>query len=169
MEVIQKCDLLKWKQACIYNIRSSADKVVVKCSLLVQRVKIYTVTWKPRAPLCTWENKCDLLWARVPSGLARVLRCSASHGYAHVMAGTERPTRSARQTPAEPLMASSFDFYFFSGYEFLILTVQFSLAKILILDVRNWIYTSNNGYFWYQQLLFTSNNVNSWYQQLHFH
>lgn len=56
-----------------------------------------------RAPLCTWENKCDLLWARVPSGLARALRCSASHGYAHVTAGTERPTRSARQTPAEPL------------------------------------------------------------------
>lgn len=40
VEVIQKCDLLKWKQACIYNIHSSADKAVVKCSLLVQRVKM---------------------------------------------------------------------------------------------------------------------------------
>ncbi len=50
--------------------------------------------------------------------------------------------------------ASRLDFYSFSGYEFLISTIQFSLVKMFILDIRNWISTSNNGYFGYQQLHF---------------
>lgn len=48
------------------------------------------------------ENKCDLplLWARVPSGLARALRCSVSHSYArhrwHRVSDTQSQTDSSR-------------------------------------------------------------------------
>ncbi len=34
-------------------------------------------------------------------------------------------------------MASRFDFYSLSGYEFLISTITFALVKKLILDIRN--------------------------------
>ncbi len=37
-----------------------------------------------------------------------------------------------------------FYFYSFTGYEFLISTIQFLLVKMLILHIRNWISTSKN-------------------------
>ncbi len=48
--------------------------------------------------------------------------------------------------PEASSMASRFDFYSFSGYEFLISTIQFLLVQMLILDIRNWISASNNGH-----------------------
>ncbi len=44
-------------------------------------------------------------------------------------------------------MESHFDFYSFSGYEILISIIQFSLVKMVNLDIRNWISTSNNVFF----------------------
>ncbi len=45
------------------------------------------------------------------------------------------------------IMASRFDFYSFSEYEFLISTIQFLPVTVLILDIRNSILTRHNGYF----------------------
>ncbi len=61
---------------------------------------------------------------------------------------------TVRITNSYAPMASHFDFYSFSGYEFLISTIQFLLVKMLILDIRNYISTSNNVNFWYQQFNF---------------
>jgi len=44
-------------------------------------------------------------------------------------------------------MASRFNFYSFPAYESLISTIQFSLVKMIILDIRNNISTSNTGDF----------------------
>ncbi len=52
-------------------------------------------------------------------------------------------------------MASHFDFYSFLVYEFLISTIQFLLVKMLTLDIRNLISTSNNGYFDISHLMST--------------
>ncbi len=49
-------------------------------------------------------------------------------------------------------MASRFDFYSFSGYEFLISTIQFLLVKMLISDIMNVIIISNKSNFRYQKL-----------------
>ncbi len=38
------------------------------------------------------------------------------------------------------------DFYSFTLYEFLISSIQFSLVKMVILDIGNWITTRNNYY-----------------------
>ncbi len=51
-------------------------------------------------------------------------------------------------------MASRFDLYSLSEYEFLISTIQFLLVKMLVLDIRHSISTSNIGYFGYQQFNF---------------
>jgi len=44
-------------------------------------------------------------------------------------------------------LANHFNFYSFPGYEFLISNIKFSLVKMIIIDIRNNISTSNNGNF----------------------
>ncbi len=69
-------------------------------------------------------------------------------------------------------MASPFDFYSFSGYEFLISTIQFFYGKPfwLLFFLRIWILDINNSVFLWQALLtfILSQDMNSWYQQFSF-
>ncbi len=66
----------------------------------------------------------------------------------------QRKNNSGLQGRCHKKMASRFDFYFLTGYEFFISTIKFSLVKILILYIRIWMSTSNNYYFLYQKLHF---------------
>ncbi len=94
-------------------------------------------------------NQC---WIRSLWGEALKLCSDGEVWSASIRAAT------ATSTEYRPYMtstiASRFDFYSFSGYKILISTIQFSLVKMLILDIRNLTSTSNNGYSWYQELAF---------------
>ncbi len=119
----------------------------------------------------TYERELPLLSALVQSHAPRmhassshwptVIQCSARKqaGFYDTICESlcvkQSTTRYDMMSPRRiACTASRLDFYSFSGYEFLISTIQFSLVKMFILDIRNWISTSNNGYFGYQQLHF---------------
>ncbi len=151
---------------------SRAYRLIISAFLLVdwsflwnQRAVLKTAMMQYLKELTLSEPITHRYWVRLQvtaekcwGGLGRI-----NHGVYSLHADLPRKDGLLTRRGTSKAMASRFYFYSFSGCEFLISTIQFSLVKMLILDINNLIVDINNDIFyirnyppncWYQKYIF---------------